>query len=212
MDQWSGVIDNQKKPLAVFYAGANGAGKSTLRDSNPFPGLKIIDADAIAKSINPDNPKAAGMEAGRAAARQFQDAMARRQGFSMETTLAGRTVIHRLERAKNAGFEVRLYYVGLDAVERNIDRVAARVAAGGHHIDESDIRRRYTESLNNLPAAMQIADSGKIFSNDGIKHVAQYAFNNGILERKVSAPARWAQEAVKKQTRHIEKRRVPNSD
>lgn len=61
MDQWSGVIDNQKKPLAVFYAGANGAGKSTLRDSNPFPGLKIIDADAIAKSINPDNPKAAGM-------------------------------------------------------------------------------------------------------------------------------------------------------
>ena len=29
---------------------------------------------------------------------------------------------------------------------------------------------------------MQIADSGKIFSNDGIKHVAQYAFDNGILE------------------------------
>ncbi|MDO5693660.1 MAG: hypothetical protein Q4G70_14500 [Pseudomonadota bacterium] len=198
------MTEDQKRPLAVFYAGTNGSGKSTLRDSNPFPGLKVIDPDAIARGINPENPRSVDMEAGRVAARQFQDAIAQGHGFSMETTLTGRTVLNRLEKAKNAGFDVRLYYVGLDAVERNVDRVAARVAQGGHHIDEHDIRRRYGESLENLPKAMQIADSGKIFSNDRIKHVVQYEFGNGILERKVPEPAQWAQEAVKAQTRHVE--------
>ncbi|MDO5692711.1 MAG: hypothetical protein Q4G70_09560 [Pseudomonadota bacterium] len=47
---------DKEKPLAVFYAGTNGSGKSTLRDSNPFPGLKVIDPDAIARGINPGNP------------------------------------------------------------------------------------------------------------------------------------------------------------
>jgi predicted ABC-type ATPase len=67
---------------------------------------------------------------------------------------------------KIGSFDVRLYYIGLKSVEINIERVAQRVAKGGHHIDESDIRRRYSESLKNLPRAMELANSGKIFNND----------------------------------------------
>lgn len=35
------------------------------------------------------------------------------------------------------------YIIGIDNVEVNIDRVAQRVAEGGHNVPIEDIRRRY---------------------------------------------------------------------
>ena len=195
-------MDDAGKPLAVFYTGTNGAGKSSLRSINSFPDLKTIDPDAIARTINPDDPRSVDVQAGREAIRQFREAIAQRQGFSMETTLTGRSVLDRLRKAKEAGFTVHLYYVGLSSAELNIERVAVRVANGGHHIDEADIRRRYTESLENLPRAMELADSGAIYSNDGAKHEEQYEFLNGVLNQVVQHPVQWAQDAVKAQSRH----------
>ena len=195
-------MDNAGKPLAVFYTGTNGAGKSSLRSINSFPGLKTIDPDAIARTINPDDPRSVDVQAGREAIRQFRETIAQRQSFSMETTLTGRSVLDRRKKAKEAGFTVRLYYVGLSSVELNIERVASRVAKGGHHIDEADIRRRYTESLGNLPRAMELADSGAIYSNDGLEHEEQYKFLNGVLNQVAQHPVQWAQDAVKAQSRH----------
>ena len=195
-------MDNAGKPLAVFYTGTNGAGKSSLRSINSFPGMKTIDPDAIARTINPDDPRSVDVQAGREAIRQFRETIAQRQSFSMETTLTGRSVLDRLKKAKEAGFTVHLYYVGLSSVELNIERVASRVAKGGHHIDEADIRRRYTESLGNLPRAMELADSGAIYSNDGLEHEEQYKFLNGVLNQVARHPVQWAQDAVKAQSRH----------
>ena len=190
------------KPLAVFYAGTNGSGKSTLRDNNPVPGVKVIDPDAIARTICPSDPRSVDVLAGREAIRQFREVIAQRQNFSMETTLTGRSAVDRMEKAKSAGFEVHLYYVGLSTVELNIARVAMRVANGGHHIDEADIRRRYTESLENLPRAMELADSGRIYSNEDDGLETQYVFSNGVLSRRARHPVQWAQDAVKAQSRH----------
>jgi len=43
-----------------------------------------------------------------------------------------------------------MWYVGLEDPERNVARVAARVARGGHAIPEETIRARYPRSLENL--------------------------------------------------------------
>lgn len=55
-----------------------------------------------------------------------------------------------MREAKTNGFEVIMFYVGLGDVRLNIERVAARVRNGGHHIETADILRRHHTSLNNL--------------------------------------------------------------
>jgi predicted ABC-type ATPase len=55
-----------------------------------------------------------------------------------------------LERALDAGIDVRVWYTGLRSLELHIARVKARVARGGHDIPEGDIRRRYDLGRRNL--------------------------------------------------------------
>ena len=43
-----------------------------------------------------------------------------------------------------------VWYVGLDSVERHLERIRARVARGGHAIPEDQVRRRYDQSRLNL--------------------------------------------------------------
>ena len=70
-----------------------------------------------------------------------------------------------MAEAKRKGWQVNLIYIGVDNVQTSIERVAQRVAAGGHSVPEEDIRRRYTRSLANLVVAIQQADRTSIFEN-----------------------------------------------
>nr|WP_267963649.1 hypothetical protein [Testudinibacter sp. TR-2022] len=72
---------------AIFYCGTNGAGKSTLRQFNHDSVNIIIDSDHIAKEINPNNPRAADIQAGKKALRLYQQAIKEPTSFSMESTL-----------------------------------------------------------------------------------------------------------------------------
>jgi len=59
----------------------------------------------------------------------------------------------------------RLVYIGTEAVETNLTRIANRVLAGGHNIPETDVRRRYQRSLRNAPIAISRADHVILFDN-----------------------------------------------
>jgi predicted ABC-type ATPase len=87
------------------------------------------------------------------------------ESFVFETTLSSQQSIRLMKDAKAAGYEVDLYYVALDTVERNIERVKFRVALGGHNIPEDAIRRRHKGSLDNLPKALALADEAVIVDN-----------------------------------------------
>lgn len=80
----------------------------------------------------------------------LERAIERRFRFAFETTLGGRTIAGLLLKAANVGLPVRVWYVGLDSVERHLARVSARVAHGGHPIPEDQIRERYDASRKNL--------------------------------------------------------------
>ena len=106
------------KPKAVFFTGTNGSGKSTMRESMLKDGefsqdFVHIDPDKIAREINPDDPRSVDMEAGRLAIGQFKQAIAEKHSFSMETTLTGSSVLGRMKKAKEAGYEIEVYHVGL---------------------------------------------------------------------------------------------------
>jgi len=151
----------------TIFAGVNGAGKSTFH--------KVLDRD-FGIRINLDeiirdqfgnewrSPKIQ-MSAGRIAVRLIKDCLNGDSSFNQETTLTGRTILSNIARAKVNGFKIVLYYVGLESVELSIERVAKRVANGGHGISEEDLRRRFTSSFENLKTALPLCDSVYIYDN-----------------------------------------------
>ena len=118
------------------------------------------------REIDPSlSQREANSRAWREGARLLERAIAERKSFAFETTLGGRTIAALLDRAADAGFEVRIWYVGLQSPEQHIERVRARVARGGHDIPEAAIRRRYTRSLENLVRLMPKLAELRVFDN-----------------------------------------------
>ena len=94
-----------------------------------------------------------------------KDHISRRESFAVETTLAGKHYLQMMVDARIRGFEVVLVYIGTENVEINLARIRNRVLAGGHDVPESDVRRRYRRSFENLPTAMERADHTILFDN-----------------------------------------------
>lgn len=95
-------------------------------------------------------PETVSIEAGRIMLRRLQELMAQGVDFAFETTLATRSFVGLIDRAKARGYTVTLIYYWLDSVELAVARVKARVAEGGHNIPPEVITRRYQAGLRNF--------------------------------------------------------------
>lgn len=175
----------------IVYAGANGAGKSSLRAGGTDPVDVEIDPDRIARQINQSDPRSVDFAAGKEALRLFDRTLAEGRSLSLETTLTGRTVLGRMQAAKDAGYDVTLRYVAVRDATINIDRVQARAVQGGHWIDPETIRRRVAGSLDNLPAAIAIADRAVLLDNTGSSHRQVLEIERGRVLSEVSDPPPW---------------------
>ena len=141
-----------KKPVCTIVAGPNGAGKTTFA-LNWLPALgcqNFVNADLIAAGLSPLSPEREWIAASRLLLREIADYRRRREDFALETTLAGKTYLRLIEQLRIEGWRIVLYYFWLPTVEMSIDRVAERVAHGGHDIPLDDITRRYPRSIRNL--------------------------------------------------------------
>ena len=70
-----------------------------------------------------------------------------------------------LARARDLGYRTRLFYIGTESVDINIDRVKARVLKGGHDVPVEDQLRRYPRSFKNLLPAIMLVDECVLFDN-----------------------------------------------
>lgn len=156
---------SEKNPIMTVFAGTNGAGKSTLSMQMRSWLGELVDPDQIARELKPDNPRSADLSAGREAVKRIRSLIKQGQHFAIETTLSGTFVLKHMQIAKKNGYEIVMYYIGLQDVQMHIDRVASRVEQGGHWIAEEDIRWRYGQSLQNLKPALAIADHVVIIDN-----------------------------------------------
>ena len=184
---------NAPKPTLTIIAGANGVGKSTFtRATSEALQVIVIDPDAEARRVQPDNPEAAAIAGGRQAIKRARAYLENNQSFAVETTLSGNTYLRMMAEAKRRGWQVNLIYVGVDNVQTSIERVAQRVAAGGHNVPSEDIRRRYARSLANLPMAIQQADYASIFDNStrvGYRKIL--TIENGKVTEQASELPEW---------------------
>ncbi|ULO06227.1 zeta toxin family protein [Paenibacillus sp. 19GGS1-52] len=158
---------NETKATMFVFAGNNGSGKSTIRNLIVDRlGVSVnIDPDALACKINNGHLEKSKVSAGKEAIRIARECIRNKWDFTVETTLAGGNVIRQMRDAKEQGFEIIMFYVGLGDVRLNIERVAMRVKNGGHHIETEDIIRRNVTSMNNLVSHLDLIDQLIVVDN-----------------------------------------------
>lgn len=136
-----------------IISGCNGAGKTTA-SYTVLPEIlhckEFVNADEIARGLSPFNPENVAIEAGRLMLQRIETLLDRGETFSIETTLATKSYINLVRRSHSKGYSVKVLFFWLNSPELAIQRVAERVAKGGHNIPEPVIRRRYTAGISNL--------------------------------------------------------------
>ena len=96
----------------------------------------------------------------------------RGENFVFESTLSGRNYEARIPRWQKLGYEVKLIFLSLPKPEIAIARVEARVAQGGHFIEESTIRRRFIRGWQNFNKVYKLlVDAWVHYDNSSSKPV-----------------------------------------
>jgi predicted ABC-type ATPase len=181
-------------PTFTLVAGPNGSGKSTLTGAVTFEGsCNVVDADAIARGLDPELPARAAFAAARQTILRCRTLLDKRESFTLESTLAGHGALSLMRGAKNAGYRTLLVYVALRDPELHIERVRLRVAQGGHDIPDADIRRRYARSLFNASEAMRLADEVLVLDNSGPQPESMMRLRNGQIFWRASSLPLWVQ-------------------
>ena len=133
-------------PRLYIISGCNGAGKTTASYSllpEMLDCKEFVNSDEFAKGLSPFDPSKASIHASRYMLMKIRYLLKRQQDFAVETTLATRTLLKIAKTAQDAGYSITLLYFWLNSPELAIERVKARVEAGGHNIPEDTIIRRY---------------------------------------------------------------------
>jgi predicted ABC-type ATPase len=178
----------------IILGGPNGAGKTTAARRLLPTQLQIrefVNADEIAQGLSPFNAAGAAIAAGRLMITRMRGLIASGESFAFETTCAGRGSVRLLQRAKDKGYRASLIFLWLPSVEAALDRVARRVAAGGHAIAKDVIARRYYAGLRNVTRFyLPLADLALIYDNSDGGPIL-IAERRPQAEMKIYDRARW---------------------
>lgn len=164
----SSSMINVTRPNLIIVAGPNGAGKSTVADfllSNRSLD-HYVNADVIAKGMASAEEGDSDISAGRILLEVVHDAISKKQTVAFESTMSGLMWRKMINDARDVGYDVTVCYVGVLSPDISTERVAKRVAEGGHDIPKETIRRRYHKSLVlGLGEYRKLADYWYFFDN-----------------------------------------------
>ncbi|MCL2469398.1 MAG: zeta toxin family protein [Alphaproteobacteria bacterium] len=141
-------------PHLYMIGGANGAGKTTAAMTllpQYLDVYEFVNADEIARGLNPLKPENANLTAGRVMIERIRNLIKAQTNFAFETTCcSGRHHTKTIRQAKAAGYVTALIFLWLPSADMAVQRVHSRVQQAGHDIPEPTIRRRYKAGLINL--------------------------------------------------------------
>lgn len=181
------------QPLACFLIGANGSGKSTLRNYLNLSEIQTnIDPDALNRIAKYQHKENYQLYASKQALRLFSQAIDQHLNLCMESTLSGKGTIKRIQQAKARGYYLIGYFLGVNGVEININRVKNRVLQGGHDIEKSLIIRRYDESIKNLLKVYSLFDELYIIDNTNEFYELQFSKYKQALTKNKKMLIDWA--------------------
>lgn len=126
----------------ILIAGIGGAGKTSL--IGVLKGFELI-TDDVYDDRN-DNSK------------EISYCLENNLTFTQETTLAGHRIEKTIRQARKQGYDIVMFYVGLNSVEESVLRIANRVRKGGHDIPEEYVRLRYQNRIESLKRVLPLCD------------------------------------------------------
>ena len=181
-----------------MIAGPNGSGKSTLIERLGEAGVtfgEYLNADDISRQLQ-GTPHETSLAAQIEVRKRRQKALDEQRDHTFETVLSHPSHLDHLRLARQAGFDVVVYFVATDDPFINMGRVANRVLHGGHDVPRDRIEARYHRSLANLDLALPIAHEAVVFDNSlpGNPMQPLAKFNDGRMELLVEealAPVWW---------------------
>lgn len=181
-----------------LVVGCNGAGKSTFIELTLAPllaGSPVVNADEIARHRWPDAPLEHAYEAARIAAETRAKLIELGESFIAETVFSHPSKLDLVDAAQAAGYIVVLHVV-LIPEELAVQRVAHRVAAGGHQVPEDKIRQRYQRLWELVAVAAARADATTFYDNSGRRGPRIVAQLNLGFELGAPAWPAWAPSAL----------------
>jgi predicted ABC-type ATPase len=166
------------KPWFWLVAGPDGAGKSTFVASQAFQDMAatpesgpatFLSPDPLVAAMRADRPELPVTQAWRLAAERIDTDVARlvREGrpLVVETILTTPKYEPLVEEAKRAGYLVGVVYVILQRPTLHMERIAQRVAIGGHDVGGEKVIERWNRSLGTLPWFAERADYFSMWDN-----------------------------------------------
>ncbi len=160
-----------KRPRCIIIAGPNGAGKTTFARSYLLQETDVVDfinADYIASGLSPLIPERAARAAGRLLLEELERLTERGVSFALESTLSGRTYVDLIKRWRTLGYRIEIVFLRLDAPELSLNRIAMRVAQGGHNVPRADVLRRFGRGWKNFEELYRpLADEWTVFDASG---------------------------------------------
>lgn len=186
--------------IYTIIGGVNGSGKSSLtgllKAERTDLGT-IIDADKITAAVG------SSYEGGKIAVRKIDECLRMGVSFTQETTLSGVKTERTARRAREGGYFIRLYYVGLNTPEESLKRIQNRVEKGGHNIPREDVERRFKGRFDALMRILPYCDEAAFFDNEnGFIEVAEY--RNGEVLTLGNNSSSWLNE-LKECIRNVER-------
>ena len=159
-----------KKPVLIIVAGPNGSGKTTVTS-------KILRHQWLEDSvyINPDNvaqerfgdwnSESAVLKAAKYCEEWREQCLVEKRSMIFETVFSSDEKVRFVERAVEAGFFVRLFFVCTTSPAINAARIANRVMKGGHDVPISKIISRYQKSILNCSRIIRNVDRVYLYDN-----------------------------------------------
>ena len=189
------------QPVLIVIAGPNGSGKTTVTKQilqhEWTEGAVYINPDQIAQEKFGDwNSEKAVRQSIFYCEELRERCIRERRSLIFETVLSRNDKVEYIEKAKEAGFFVRLFFVCTASPTINAARIAKRVMEGGHNVPIPKIVSRYQASIANCCIAAGIVDRCYAYDNseDGCDARPLFRASDGVLAKKyVSEIPEWAE-------------------
>ena len=180
----------EEKPKLLIIAGPNGAGKTSVTGKilkhEWVEGCEYINPDNIARDMFGDwNSPDAVLKAAQYATQRREVCLANMENIMFETVLSAPDKLDYIARAKNAGYFIRLFFVGTNHPSINAARITLRVLDGGHDVPISKIIGRYYKSIANCLEAANFVDRLYVYDNsiDNVFPQLLFRASNGQIEK-----------------------------
>ncbi len=189
---------SNSKQLWVL-AGGNGAGKTTFYNLQLAKyGIKFVNADSIAKDIDPENPETVSYQAATLATKIREALISQDVSFCFETVFSHESKIDFIAQAKALGYKVLFVYIHLFDSSLYEARVKQRVSEGGHSVPIEKIHSRLPRTMKHIKTALPIVDEARILDNsskdDPFKQII--VMKAGNYETKIDPLPEWAKDLL----------------